>query len=98
MSAGDVLKTFWACIIAVQSLDQVLSRIILLEKGKLAGASLRKILGDRLRGARTNETRGAFYPFVCGGQVEVCNVSYNPLESAALFFFFFFFQSHIYFE
>ncbi|KZF26266.1 P-loop containing nucleoside triphosphate hydrolase protein [Xylona heveae TC161] len=39
-SAGDILTTFWACLMATQAIEQILPHLIVVEKGKAAGAAL----------------------------------------------------------
>lgn len=79
LSSGEVLRTFWACIIASQCMEQVLSRLILLEKGKVAGAALKRIVENRpvdaVEGISDNEMREKSYPPHCKGDIEVSNVS-----------------------
>lgn len=75
ISAGDVLRTFWACLVATQSIEQVLPHIIVLEKGKAAGASLKAILQYLDRDKPTSRMRGMLYPQYCEGDIEIEDVS-----------------------
>lgn len=98
LSSGEVLRTFWACIIASQCMEQVLSRLILLEKGKVAGAALKRIVENRpvdvVEGISANEMREKPYPPHFKGDIEVSNLSFaypsqpetRVLESVNLFF------------
>lgn len=78
LSSGDVLRTFWACIVATQSMEQVLPRLILLEKGKVAGAALKWVVENRAadasRAINVNEMTGSLYPRHCEGDIKVKNV------------------------
>ncbi|KAJ5222393.1 ABC transporter integral membrane type 1 [Penicillium citrinum] len=76
LSPGEVLRTFWACLTAAQSIEQVLPQMIVIEKGKVAGESLKSIIQTRAKGRRMSEMKGTLYPVHCEGDVEVNNVSF----------------------
>jgi ATP-binding cassette, subfamily B (MDR/TAP), member 1 len=76
-SAGDVLTTFWACLIATQSIEQILPQMIVLEKGRAAGASLRVLLLRVDKGKKANKMMGRTTPTFCEGDIEVRKVSNN---------------------
>ncbi|KKK19290.1 hypothetical protein AOCH_000601 [Aspergillus ochraceoroseus] len=92
--AGNVLRTFWACSTAAQSVEALLPQVIVLQKGKVAASALQKILDDRTDDAPTREMQGALYPSHCEGDIEVTNLSFcypsQPnrlsLNSASFFF------------
>ncbi|KAL2013350.1 hypothetical protein VTN00DRAFT_875 [Thermoascus crustaceus] len=94
ISAGDVLRTFWACLVAAQSIEQVVPHIIVLEKGKAAGASLKAILQHLNPDKPTSGMTGMLYPQYCEGDIEVEDVSFaypsQPgnlvLKSSSFFF------------
>ncbi|KAL4887973.1 P-loop containing nucleoside triphosphate hydrolase protein [Aspergillus ambiguus] len=94
LSSGEVLRTFWACLSAAQSIELVLPQIILLEKGKLASSLLASILNSDLENKAAAEMKGVSYPRYCEGDVEVKNLSFayatQPdemrLNAANLFF------------
>lgn len=50
LEPGDVLTTFWACLIATQSISQIVQQSTALERGKIAGETLMDYL-------RTPDTR-----------------------------------------
>lgn len=75
LSSGEVLRTFWACLSAAQSIELVLPQVILLEKGKLAASSLSNILTLDPENKATGEMKGVAYPRYCEGDIEVSNVS-----------------------
>lgn len=77
LSAGEVLRTFWACLIAAQSIELVLPQAIVLEKGKIAAAALRKTLTREGTSRDSDEMKGGSYPRYCEGDIEVSNVSSN---------------------
>ncbi|KAJ5980367.1 hypothetical protein N7481_007665 [Penicillium waksmanii] len=71
LSPGEVLRTFWACLTAAQSIEQVLPQMIVIEKGKIAGELLKSIIQTRAMGRRKSELKGSLYPLHCEGDVEV---------------------------
>lgn len=72
---GQVLTTFWACLMATQAIEQILPQMIVLEKGRAAGATLKAILVQMQRGRRVNRMNGGLTPGYCDGDIEVRNVS-----------------------
>jgi ATP-binding cassette subfamily B (MDR/TAP) protein 1 len=52
LTSGDVLSTFWACLIAVQSIELSVNHLPALERGKIAGATLKSYL----RGSRPEKS------------------------------------------
>ncbi|KAL8718257.1 MAG: hypothetical protein Q9225_004576 [Loekoesia sp. 1 TL-2023] len=90
---GQVLTAFWSCLMALQAVEQILPQMIVLEKGRAAGATLGAILtqiGKRRRVIMT----GNLKPTFCEGDIEVRNVSFcypsRPdqlaLKNASFFF------------
>jgi ATP-binding cassette subfamily B (MDR/TAP) protein 1 len=75
LSPGEVLRTFWACLTAAQSIEQVLPQMIVIEKGKIAGELLKSIIQSRAIDRRNSELKGSLYPMHCEGDVEVNNAS-----------------------
>jgi ATP-binding cassette subfamily B (MDR/TAP) protein 1 len=73
LSSGEVLRTFWACLTAAQSIEQVLPQMIVMEKGKVAGLALRSII-ERKKDRIVSEIKGR-YPEHCEGDIEVKNVN-----------------------
>jgi ATP-binding cassette, subfamily B (MDR/TAP), member 1 len=43
ISAGDLVRTFWACMTAVQSFAQIVNNFATLERGRVAGSTLKEI-------------------------------------------------------
>ncbi|GES62378.1 ABC a-pheromone efflux pump AtrD [Aspergillus terreus] len=76
LSSGEVLRTFWACLSAAQSIELVLPQVILLVKGKLAASSLSNILTLDPENKATGEMKGVAYPRYCEGDIEVSNLSF----------------------
>jgi ATP-binding cassette subfamily B (MDR/TAP) protein 1 len=75
LSPGEVLRTFWACLTAAQSIEQVLPQMIVIEKGKIAGELLKSMIQSRAIDRRNSELKGSLYPMHCEGDVEVNNAS-----------------------
>ncbi|KAJ8188268.1 hypothetical protein LV164_004772 [Aspergillus fumigatus] len=73
LTAGEVLRTFWACLTAAQSIELALPQVIVMEKGKVAAIMLKDLLNDRRVKKRPEELEGASYPRYCEGDIEVCD-------------------------
>jgi ATP-binding cassette subfamily B (MDR/TAP) protein 1 len=73
LSSGEVLRTFWACLTAAQSIEQVLPQMIVMEKGKVAGVALNSTIESK-KVRVVSEIKGR-YPEHCEGDIEVKNVS-----------------------
>ena len=76
-NAGDILTAFWACLMAVQSYQQILPESLVLEKGKAAGATLKTMVNEMNNGRKTTRMAGRIIPSHCTGEIEVCNVSFS---------------------
>lgn len=80
---GQVLTAFWSCLMALQAVEQILPQMIVLEKGRAAGATLEAILtqmGKRRRVAMT----GSLAPQFCEGDIEVRDVGTSIVEDVSL--------------
>lgn len=77
LTAADIMTTFWSCLMMTQMLDLAISQMILLEKGRAAGAGLR----SRLQVIRTRDAgcRGisGYTPSQCNGGIEVKHASFR---------------------
>ncbi|OJI81261.1 hypothetical protein ASPTUDRAFT_32682 [Aspergillus tubingensis CBS 134.48] len=76
ISAGEVLRTFWACLAAAQSMEFLMPQIVVLAKGKDAAVSLIHTLSSESEDTVRGEGRGSVYPKFCEGDIEVSNVSF----------------------
>ena len=74
LTSGEVLRTFWACLTAAQSIEQLLPQMLVMEKGKVASSTLKSILECPSKQTRADETRGTLYPEHCEGDIEFENV------------------------
>lgn len=71
---GQILTAFWACLMATQAIEQILPQMIVLEKGRAAGATLEAILVQMQAGRKVTGTHGGLTPGYCDGDIEVRNV------------------------
>lgn len=72
---GDVLTAFWACLMATQTAEQILPQMLVLEKGRAAGATLQAALTQMRRGKKVVKMVGSKAPKFCDGDIQVRNVS-----------------------
>ncbi|KAJ5610629.1 hypothetical protein N7510_007348 [Penicillium lagena] len=77
LTSGEVLRTFWACLTAAQSIEQILPQMIVIEKGKVASAALKSITRYHVENKMVSEMKGSMYPRHCEGDIEVNNVSFS---------------------
>ncbi|EAW10345.1 ABC transporter ATP-binding protein [Aspergillus clavatus NRRL 1] len=94
LTAGEVLRAFWACLTAAQSIEMVLPQVIVLEKGKVAASMLKELLNGSKIKKRAESIKGALYPRYCKGDIEVSNLSFTyssqpdrPILKSTSFFF-----------
>ncbi|KAJ5811972.1 hypothetical protein N7474_008273 [Penicillium riverlandense] len=76
LTSGEVLRTFWACLTAAQSIEQILPQMIAMEKGKVASVALKSITSYHAESKMVSEMKGSLYPRHCEGDIEVNNVSF----------------------
>lgn len=75
LTPGEVLRTFWACLTAAQSIEQVLPQMIVMEKGKVASVALKSLILNRSDKMVASQGKDTLYPLHCEGDIEVHNVS-----------------------
>ena len=75
LSSGEVIRTFWACLTAAQSIEQVLPQMIVMEKGKFASMTLKLLIQKREVTKTASEMQGTLYPSHCEGDIETNDVS-----------------------
>ncbi|KAK8253666.1 P-loop containing nucleoside triphosphate hydrolase protein [Phyllosticta capitalensis] len=92
LSPGKVLTTFWAALMAVQGFMAFLPMMMVLEKGRAAGAKLRAVC---VHGSiAEDEAAEGFRPDHCVGDIEMKNINFSypvrpgelALRNASLFF------------
>ena len=71
---GQVLTAFWSCLSALQAVEQILPQILVLEKGRAAGATLQAMF-TQISKRHQAITTGHLVPEFCEGDIEVRNVS-----------------------
>jgi ATP-binding cassette subfamily B (MDR/TAP) protein 1 len=73
LSPGNILTTFYSCLIAIQAAEQLLPQWLVLTKGIAAGNALHKDFCDFSKGQEPRA--GSLSPAYCRGEVEIVNVS-----------------------
>ncbi|KAK2848475.1 hypothetical protein FQN49_005688 [Arthroderma sp. PD_2] len=77
LTAGEVLTTFWACLQATQSIEEIIPRLIILEKGRTAAAALRHIFKNACHVCTSRSTRGkGLSPMFCEGDIRFSEVTF----------------------
>ncbi|KAI9762777.1 MAG: hypothetical protein M4579_000129 [Chaenotheca gracillima] len=76
-SAGDVLTTFWSALMATQAIEQILPQMLVLEKGRAAGATLKAIMEKMEHGRKVTNMHGHQKPGYCNGDIEIREVSFT---------------------
>ena len=74
-SPGQILTAFWACLMAAQAIEQILPQMLVLVKGRAAGATLKAALAQMERGRKISRMVGCKHPSTCRGDIEIRNVS-----------------------
>ncbi|KAH7126990.1 P-loop containing nucleoside triphosphate hydrolase protein [Dendryphion nanum] len=76
-SPGDVMTTFWGALLSIQGITGFLPQLIVIQKGKVAGARLQTIIAKtRAKKRETEKLGGKRSPGDCKGKVEFTNVSF----------------------
>ncbi|KAF2177036.1 P-loop containing nucleoside triphosphate hydrolase protein [Zopfia rhizophila CBS 207.26] len=76
-TAGQVVTTFWAALVAVQGLTGFLPQFIVLQKGKVAGARLLAMIAQMQQDGKGPETRSGKILDHFSGEVEFKQVSFS---------------------
>ncbi|KAL4902276.1 hypothetical protein BDW74DRAFT_181123 [Aspergillus multicolor] len=77
LRAGDVVRTFWTCSTAAQAIESMMPHLLILDKGKVAAAALRKSLSSGAEKSSSEEMQGRLQPKHCNGEIEVKDVSFS---------------------
>ncbi|KAL1634321.1 ATP-dependent permease [Neofusicoccum ribis] len=91
---GSVLTTFWAALMACQGFMSILPQLLVMEKGRAAGAKLRAVMVHGSRGQEESRPGEGLKPDHCAGDFELKNVCFSypirpnelALNKASLFF------------
>ena len=73
-SPGDILTAFWACLMGTQAFERIQPEVIILEKGKAAGAALKSLLDQIEDGFGVSRVKGGIFPLCCAGDIEIRDV------------------------
>ena len=71
---GDILTAFWACLMATQAFERIQPEVIILEKGRAAGAALKFVLDQMEDDFSISRVSGRTFPLSCAGDVEIRDV------------------------
>lgn len=74
VNPGSVVTTFISALGAFQAISAILPQMIVLEKGRTAGATLRAVMTQIGRGPVINSTRGSVTMEKCKGDIKLENV------------------------
>lgn len=74
-SPGDIVAGFMAALIAAQSIQELLPQIIVMEKGRAAGATLKNMKNEISHISFGGSFHGTERPLSCQGQIEFQDVS-----------------------
>jgi ATP-binding cassette subfamily B (MDR/TAP) protein 1 len=79
---GDVVTTFWACLIAAKSFEDILPQSFLLVGGQTATRSLLAVL-KHINKAKTQTLKvDGLSPQFCEGEIEMQGVCCHNLQGA----------------
>jgi ATP-binding cassette subfamily B (MDR/TAP) protein 1 len=83
-NTGDVVTTFYSAISAFQAITSILPQVIVLEKGRTAGSTLRAVMAQIVEKSDAPSPNELVTPDRCQGSVEFRNVSdvKGPHQSA----------------
>jgi ATP-binding cassette subfamily B (MDR/TAP) protein 1 len=77
ITSGQIIAAFWAAILGIQSLINMMPHLLLLEKGRAAGHRLRIIMRRSVTGTQDDENAEPPIPAQFAGDISFENVSYN---------------------
>jgi ATP-binding cassette subfamily B (MDR/TAP) protein 1 len=69
-NAAQVITTFWSALMAIQGITGFLPQLIVLQKGKIAGAHLRLLMDQTVASDQRHEMDGRLKPMRCPGDIE----------------------------
>jgi ATP-binding cassette subfamily B (MDR/TAP) protein 1 len=80
LTPAAIMATFWSCLMATQALELIIPQMIILEKGRGAGASLRALLKKMEERNGCYHRFGGYTPLTCSGEVGINGVSVLVLD------------------
>jgi ATP-binding cassette subfamily B (MDR/TAP) protein 1 len=78
-TAGHVITTFWACLLASKGLEDVLPQMVVLARGRVAALSLMAVLSKVVEAKTPSQKTEGLCPQFCEGAVEMRDVSQPPV-------------------
>ncbi|KAL1796802.1 hypothetical protein ACET3X_005342 [Alternaria dauci] len=76
-TAGEVFTTFWAVLMAMSGMTQIMPQLIVLSKGKMAGAKLSWLTKQMSAIDQQVESQGQTRPARCPGDIEFRKVTFS---------------------
>lgn len=84
LTPGDVITTFYSFLMGNQAVSSLLAQYVILCKGKSAGATLERIVGELDNNHQLSKIAGTRTLEVCDGDIEVTSVSDNLLPHSSI--------------
>ena len=75
-SCADVITTFLSAVAAFNAINSILPQLLVLEKGRTAGSTLRAIMAQVQQGSNFQRIRGLLTLATCRGDIDVKNVTF----------------------
>nr|OQO21428.1 hypothetical protein B0A51_10178 [Rachicladosporium sp. CCFEE 5018] len=73
---AEIMTCFLAAVAAFQAIQSLIPQLVVLEKGRAAGATLRRVMAEVIGGLKTEHTDSLLRPAICRGDIDVKNVSF----------------------
>ena len=75
-NSADVMTTFFSAVGAFQAITAIIPQLLVLEKGRIAGSTLRAVMSHMQQESDSQTLRGNLEPPTCDGNIEVNNLSF----------------------
>jgi ATP-binding cassette subfamily B (MDR/TAP) protein 1 len=69
-NTGQIITTFWSALMAIEGITGFLPQLIVLQKGKIAGAHLRLVTDQKSSSNQGHRMDGHLRPIRCPGDIE----------------------------
>jgi len=80
-NSGSVITTFWGCLIAAKSFEDILPHSVVLRQGQTAGQALASVLDTISKGKLQICKMDGLSPQFCEGSIEMYSVGdHEPAE------------------
>ncbi|EGP87114.1 putative ABC transporter [Zymoseptoria tritici IPO323] len=76
LNSGDVITTFFSAVGAFQAIQGIIPQMIVFEKGRAAGSTLRTIMAQVLKDPSTKSSNGQLCPETCIGDIDVKDLTF----------------------